>query len=126
MYYVQSPRIPSAGNPAALCACTGLNNLWRCRARMNLARALAREGVKHSEVAARAGQERSYVTRQVRGDRPLTPEVARAATKLLDESRALRLAETARDVAAAGEFDAAEIVLGVAERIITDVRGEHS
>lgn len=69
--------------------------------------ALRENHIHHAQVAARARQERSHVTRQLLGKRPLTLEVARAASELLAEADRRRLHWTAALLADRGQEQAA-------------------
>lgn len=70
--------------------------------------ALREAGVRHRDVAARAGLARSYVTLMLTGQRPMVPEVARAARQLIRESERRRLRETARLLDRDGAPDAGD------------------
>lgn len=72
----------------------------------------------HREIAARAGLERSTVTRQLGGSRRLTPEVAEAVESLRREERAVTFAEIAEEALAAGDVPAAEAAVSAARRLI--------
>ncbi len=79
--------------------------------------ALRYNGITHAQVAQIAGMERSYVTRQLSGERDLTPEVARAVSQLLREADRGRLLQAATVLRREDEPGAAARCLAVAETL---------
>ena len=75
-----------------------------------LKKTLRRSAVTHQQVADACGQSRSYVTRQINGEVPMTPACGAAVEELLFGVRAQQ-ARLIRDfLRREGEFAAAETV----------------
>ncbi len=79
--------------------------------------ALRRNGIRHSDVAARAGVDRSYVTKMLTGQRRMTPEVARGISQLLREADRRRLHEAAEILEREGRAEIAAEVLTLAAAV---------